>query len=78
MDEKQILGLLVVTAVGIIGYFIKSLIGELKDMEAKVNANTVKIEVLSNSHNDLGRNLDRIFTALDDMRNDIKFLNKKQ
>lgn len=77
MDDKQILIIAAGLAVSIIGYFIKNLITELKDIENKVNDNTTKIEVLSSNHNDLGRHLDRIFDAIDELRNDIKHLNKK-
>ena len=71
MEEAHLISIAAALAVTIIGYFIKGLIQEVKDLEVKVNSNTIKIEVLSSNHLNLDKKIDSIFDEIKGLRNDI-------
>ena len=78
MEETHLISSGATLAVFIIGYFIRSLINDLKDMEVKVNSNSTKIEVLSSNHANLDKKIDSIFEAIKGLSQDIKDINNKR
>ena len=78
MEETHLISSGATLAVVVIGYFIRSLISDLKEMEIKVNTNSTKIEVLSSNHTNLDKKIDSIFEAIKGLSQDIKDINNKR
>jgi len=78
MEETHLISSGATLAVVVIGYFIRSLISDLKEMEIKVNTNSTKIEVLSSNHANLDKKIDSIFEAIKGLSQDIKDINNKR
>ena len=89
MEETHLITAGGALAVAIIGYFVKGVINqssinhelamsELKTLEAKVNTNTTKIEVLGSNHANLDKKIDSIFEAIKGLSQDIKDINNKR
>jgi len=61
-------------AIGVIAYFLKGTIEDLKDLEKTVQENKITIEVLKSNHNNLGEKLDDLYLLIKEVQADLKVM----
>jgi hypothetical protein len=75
--ETQILIVLIMTIIGVIGYFLKRTMDQLDKVKDNGDNNSIRISLVENNHTHLTDKFDMLYEAVRDLTNEIKNLNIK-
>lgn len=67
--------LIVTLVIGLITYFLKMTMDDLKETKRMTQENNKKIDIVENNHNHLTNKFDMLYEAVKDLTTEIKQLN---
>lgn len=76
MTTEQIIAYAIGLGIGIIGYFLRNVMTDLRTLKDRVDAHHTSIELLKNNHLALEKRMDQILDLLNELKSDIKELRK--
>ena len=79
MDQTAIVGIVIVTFIGVVGYFLKEknerIVKELDRAKENIEKNSIRITLVENNHIHLTDRFDLLYDAVKELTQEIKNLN---